>query len=173
MWWHGLPCGNRLLSLTTIGWRVRVAIMALFLGTVLNKIDAKGRVSVPADFRAACGAEAFAGVVLFNSFTGTCIEGCTMSRMEKLSDAADGMDLFGEAAESLNSLIFSDARQLLFDVTGRIVVPADLIKAAGIGGEALFVGRGKTFQIWAPAAFAEAQKQERSKAKLARPTLRL
>ena len=168
-----MPLVDMFLSLTTIKWRVRVADMALFLGTVLNKIDAKGRVSVPCDFRAACMGESFQGVVLFNSFTGTCIEGCTFSRMEKLSDAADGLDLFGEAAESLNALIFSDARQLSFDVTGRIVVPADLLRAAGIEGEALFVGRGKTFQIWAPAAFKEAQKQEREKAKRARPTLRL
>jgi len=147
--------------------------MALFLGTILNKIDAKGRVSVPSDFRLACGGESFQGVVLFHSFTGACIEGCTYSRMEKLSDAADGLDLFGETSESLGSLIFSDARQLSFDVTGRIVIPADLMKSAGLSGEALFVGRGKTFQIWSPEAFKAAQKQEREKARRARPTLKL
>ena len=145
--------------------------MALFLGTILNKIDAKGRVSVPAGFRSAIKGDEFEGVVLYRSLTQDCIEGCTMARMEKISEATDSMDLFSEENQNLNSLIFSDARQLPFDVTGRIVVPADLVKSAGIRGVALFVGKGKTFQIWEPAAFAKSQDAERARALKARPKL--
>jgi MraZ protein len=147
-----------------------VGIM-LFLGTSANKIDAKGRVSVPNDFRAAIEPEDFQGVALFHSFTSRCIEGCPLSRMEKISDATDGLDLFGEEAQSINSLIFSDARKLAFDVAGRIVIPGDLVRFAGIEGEALFVGRGKTFQIWNRAEFEKHQKQARERAIKARPAL--
>ncbi|MDR2099075.1 MAG: MraZ N-terminal domain containing protein, partial [Rickettsiales bacterium] len=80
--------------------------MALFLGTVQNKIDAKGRVSVPSDFRLAVRDGDFQGVILYHSFTGRCIEGCTMERMQKLSDAADSLDLFAEETQNLSSLIF-------------------------------------------------------------------
>ena len=145
--------------------------MALFLGTIQGKIDDKGRVSVPADFRAATRGGEFEGVVLYHSLIQKCIEGCTMARMEQMAAATDGLDMFSEESQNLSSLIFSDARQLAFDVTGRIVVPADLVKFAGIKGEALFVGKGRTFQIWAPAAFGKSQEAERAKALKVRPSL--
>ena len=145
--------------------------MSLFLGTIENKVDAKGRVSVPADFRMAVKNDDFQGVILFHSFTNKCIEGCTMSRMEQISEATDNLDLFSEQTESLSSLIFSDARQLSFDVTGRIVVPSDLLEFAGIDGNALFVGRGKTFQIWNADEFKKVQEEVRVNAVRNRPSL--
>lgn len=145
--------------------------MSLFLGTIENKVDAKGRVSVPADFRMAVKNDDFQGVILFHSFTNKCIEGCTMSRMEQISEATDNLDLFSEQTESLSSLIFSDARQLSFDVTGRIVIPSDLLEFAGIDGNALFVGRGKTFQIWNADEFKKVQEEVRANAVHNRPSL--
>ena len=53
--------------------------MALFLSTFSNKIDSKGRVSVPSRFRAALSGNNFAGVVVYESFTNKCIEGCDLS----------------------------------------------------------------------------------------------
>ena len=94
-----------------------------------------------------------------------------MERMEQLSDATDNLDLFSEENENLNSLIFSDARQLSFDVTGRIVIPSDLIEFAGINGSALFVGKGKTFQIWNKDEFEKYQSETRQKAFKNRPSL--
>jgi MraZ protein len=146
--------------------------MALFLGTIQNKIDAKGRVSVPADFRAATKGGEFEGVVLYHSLTQKCIEGCTLARMEQMAAATDSLDLFSEESQNISSLIFSDARQLAFDITGRIVVPADLVKFAGINGDALFVGKGRTFQIWSPPAFEKSQGEERARAIKVRPSLR-
>ena len=143
----------------------------LFLGTIENKIDTKGRVSVPSDFRMAIKNSDFQGIVLYHSFTHKCIEGCTMERMEQLSDATDNLDLFSEENENLNSLIFSDARQLSFDVTGRIVIPTDLVEFANIKGNALFVGRGKTFQIWNKDEFDKYQEETRLKAFKNRPSL--
>lgn len=145
--------------------------MTLFLGTIENKVDAKGRISVPADFRMALKGDNFQGVILYHSFTSQCIEGSTMVRMEQMADATDNLDLFSEENQNLNSLIFSDARQLSFDVTGRITIPADLLKFAGIKDKALFVGKGKTFQIWEEAVFLKSQENARKKALENRPQL--
>ena len=145
--------------------------MALFLGTIENKVDSKGRVSVPADFRNVLKGDDFQGVILFHSFTDKCIEGFTMSRMEQMADATDNLDLFGEENQNLNSLIFSDARQLSFDITGRIVIPSDLLEFAGIKDKALFVGMGKTFQIWNEDDFYKSQENVRNKAQKTRPSL--
>ena len=150
-----------------------VCTMTLFLSTFENKIDAKGRISVPAGFRAATAGEQFAGVVLYRSFTNPCIEGLSMSRMEKMAAATDKMGVFDSELDDLSAMLFADARPVQFDVTGRVVVPADLLTHAGIRDCAVFVGRGNSFQIWEPAAFRAAQEKSLSNLRGARPNLRL
>ena len=68
--------------------------MALFLSACVNKVDRKGRVSVPAPFRSALSDQSFQGVVLFCSNTHKCLEGFGMSRMEELGARLDHYDLF-------------------------------------------------------------------------------
>jgi MraZ protein len=127
--------------------------MSLFLSSYENRLDTKGRVSVPASFRASVVNEKFAGVVLFRSFTHNCIEGMPMSRMEQMATATDKMGVFDSGLDDLTAMLFADARELAFDVTGRIVIPADMLKHAGITDTAVFVGRGNSFQIWNPDKF--------------------
>ena len=116
--------------------------MSLFLSSYENRVDAKGRVSVPAKFRTVVANDEFQGVVLYCSPTHNCIEGVSMSRLEKL---AESDDTYGD--------LFADAQQMAFDVTGRIIITPELIKHAGIKNCALFVGRGNSFQIWNPDNF--------------------
>ncbi|MDR2770187.1 MAG: division/cell wall cluster transcriptional repressor MraZ [Rickettsiales bacterium] len=144
--------------------------MGLFLSSFMNRIDAKGRISVPAAFRAAVSGESFAGVVLYRSFTGKCIEGMPMSRMEALADAADKGDIFDSKLDELTAMLFADARQLPFDVTGRICIPSDLLAHAEIAAEAVFVGRGKSFQIWDPSAFQAVQAASLSRLQAEKPS---
>ena len=145
--------------------------MSLFLSSYENRLDCKGRISVPATFRAAVSRDDFAGVVLYRSFTNNCIEGLSMSRMEQLAAATDKMGVFDDALDDLSAMLFADARQLAFDVTGRIVIPADLLAHAGITERAIFVGRGNSFQIWNPTAFRAAQDAALSRLRDTRPNL--
>ncbi len=147
--------------------------MSLFLSSYENRLDTKGRVSVPATFRASVSAEKFAGVVLYRSFTHNCIEGLTMSRMEAMAAATDKMGVFDDTLDDLSAMLFADARQLAFDVTGRVVIPADLLKHAGITDTAVFVGRGNSFQIWNPAAFRAAQEKALANLRASRPNLKI
>ena len=68
--------------------------MSLFLSSYENRLDTKGRISVPASFRASLAGENFSGVVLYRSFTNNCIEGLSMSRMEQMATAADKMGIY-------------------------------------------------------------------------------
>ena len=147
--------------------------MSLFLSSYENRLDTKGRVSVPASFRASVSNEKFAGVVLFRSFTNNCIEGMTMSRMEQMAAATDKMGVFDSELDDLTAMLFADARQLAFDVTGRIIIPSDMLAHAGITDSAIFVGRGNSFQIWNPAAFRAAQEKSLSNLRAARPNLKI
>ena len=147
--------------------------MALFLSSYENRLDTKGRVSVPASFRASVSGEKFAGVVLFRSFTHNCIEGLTMSRMEQMAAATDKMGVFDSELDDLTAMLFADARELSFDVTGRIVIPADMLAHAGITDRAVFVGRGNSFQIWNPDAFRATQEKSLNNLRKMRPNLKL
>ena len=66
--------------------------MALFLSTTINKIDKKGRVSVPASLRAALQLQDFSGVVLFRSLIHPILEGCSYDRMVQLSQHYDNLN---------------------------------------------------------------------------------
>ena len=147
--------------------------MSLFLSSYENRLDSKGRISVPASFRASVSNEKFAGVVLFRSFTNNCIEGFSMSRMEQMASATDQMGIFDSETDDLSAMLFADARPLAFDVTGRIVVPSDLLAHANITDRAVFVGRGNSFQIWNPDAFRMAQEKSLNNLRVARPNLKI
>ncbi len=177
------------MSLTTIKPRAKLRVkseretghrpqnkdhkMSLFLSSYENRLDTKGRISVPASFRASVSNEKFPGVVLYRSFTNNCIEGLSMSRMEQLAAATDKMGVFDSGLDDLTAMLFADARQLAFDVTGRIVIPADLLAHAGITDMAIFVGRGNSFQIWNPDAFRAVQNAALSRLHAARPELKI
>lgn len=96
-----------------------------------------------------------------------------MSRMEQMAAATDKMGIFDSDLDDLTAMLFADARELAFDVTGRIVIPSDMLKHAGISDTAVFVGRGNSFQIWNPDAFRAAQEQALNNLRGARPNLKI
>lgn len=137
--------------------------MALFLSTYVNKIDKKGRVSVPARFRSVLAGKGFETVVLFPTVNGDAIDACGMDVMEKLLEKIGGFDPLSEDRESVADVLMSDAIELSIDGDGRIMIPLDMVKEAGIDGQCAFVGRGDSFQIWNPEAFEARKKQARER----------
>ena len=127
--------------------------MPLFLSTYSNKVDKKGRISVPAPFRATLVEQAFQGIVLFKATSHPCLEGFDFGTMEELSARLDHFDLFSNQQDDLATAIFGEAVQCPFDSEGRVGVPQALLDFAGIDEGATFVGLGRKFQIWDTAAF--------------------
>jgi len=138
--------------------------VALFLSTFTNKVDRKGRVSVPAPFRAALAGQSFLGIVAFRSFKLPCVEASGIDRMEEMSGRVDQMGQFSDPHDSL-SVVFSDAQQLPFDGEGRVMLPPVLAEYAGITDYAAFVGQGRTFQVWEPERFKSHQAELRERAR--------
>ncbi len=147
--------------------------MALFLSTFVNKIDNKGRVSVPAQFRLSLTNENFSGIIIYESFVNDCIEGCDMERIKKLSDSIDNLDPFSEERDSFATTILGGAVQLSFDSDGRVILPESLLKKAKIKDKAVFVGKGPTFEIWQPEKFEIYASKAKENAKEKRGSLRL
>lgn len=136
--------------------------MTLFLSTYTNRIDKKGRVSLPAPFRSALGERINQGIVVFRAHQHNCLEGFDWAKMDEIGDRMDHYDLFSEVQDDLATTIFGESVQLFCDAEGRVVLPADLMATAGIDEQATFVGLGRKFQIWAPDLFARRKEQARS-----------
>ncbi|NQV98618.1 MAG: division/cell wall cluster transcriptional repressor MraZ [Rhodospirillales bacterium] len=147
--------------------------MALFVGKHVNKIDKKGRVSVPKPFRATLQARGLSSLYIYPRFKQQALEACDQQFMNRLSRSLDDLDLFSEDQDDLASVILANTHELAFDPEGRIVLPADLVDYADIKGEVLFVGQGPRFQIWQPAAFEGFSAMAFERAKSRGATLKL
>jgi MraZ protein len=137
----------------------------LFLSTYVNKVDRKGRVSVPATFRSTLATNRQPSlIVIFPSFRLPALEGTGSDRMEEMQDRIETLEEFSEEHENLSQL-FADAHPLTIDGEGRVILPEKLKEHAGIEGDVAFVGRGAMFQLWDPARYEEhsATVRERSR----------
>ncbi len=146
---------------------------ALLLSTTVNKVDKKGRVSVPASFRTVLSAQGFNGVVLFRSISHPAVEGWSSDQMESLSKGIGSFNPFSEKRDDFAFSILADATQLPFDPEGRILLPEKFLAHAKIGENAAFVGLGQSFQIWDPATFEALQDKARARAKDGKEELKL
>ena len=124
--------------------------MAVFVGSFENRVDKKGRLSVPAPFRQALEGQSFQGIIVFPSRRADALEGCGMDLMEKLIEQQDEDDMFGDGPETDPANIFYNLQRVPFDGDGRVILPADMREDSDITDMAIFVGVGKRFQIWAP-----------------------
>ena len=144
----------------------------MFLSTYENKLDKKGRVSVPASFRSHLANLGYNGVVCYPSFNNQCIEAWSQDRIEKISNAIDALNPFEEKKDFFATSILSESTNLQFDGEGRISIPEKLLKHAKIKNSILFVGQGKTFQIWEPTTFEKFRTNARKKSNLNRGSLK-
>jgi MraZ protein len=129
--------------------------MALFLGRHIHRIDRKGRVSVPASFRAALAGQLEQGIVAIPSFKLPAVDCYSMQKLEELSQQVDQLPTFSEERDDFAAALFGSAIQLPLDGEGRIVLPDTILAHAKITEAVAFVGGGKSFTIWEPSAADE------------------
>ena len=144
----------------------------MFLSTYENKLDKKGRVSVPASFRSYLSNLGYNGVICYPSFNNQSIEVWPQDRIEKISNAIDSLNPFEEKKDYFATSILSESVNLQFDSEGRILLTSKLLKHAKIRNSMLFVGQGKTFQIWEPATFEKFRVNARKKSNVHRASLK-
>lgn len=147
--------------------------MGIFLSTYINKIDKKGRVSVPATYRSVLAKENFNGIIAYPSFVHECVEACGMERIEKISSSIDAMDPYSVERDAFAATILGESQQLGFDSDGRVTLTKNLIDKAKLKERAIFVGKGKTFEIWNPDNYEKYARNARDVAKQNRGKLSL
>jgi MraZ protein len=136
--------------------------VALFSSTFVNKVDRKGRVSVPASFRAELAGQAVTGIVAFRSLKFPALDAGGFDRLEEITRSLDELPEFSDERDALASIL-SDAQQMTFDGEGRISLPQALAEHAGIVETAAFVGVGRSFQIWEPQRYQRHQEEMRER----------
>ena len=100
------------------------------------------------------------------------MEGCSQDRIEKLSNTIDSLNPFEDKRDYFATSILSESENLQFDTEGRVSLSKRLLSHAKIKGNVLFVGLGKTFQIWEPKNFEKFKFTARKKAYQNRSSLK-
>ena len=127
---------------------------------------------MPAQFRSHLSSLGFNSIVCFPSFNQQCLEVWPQDRIEKISDAIDNLNPFEEKKDYFATSILSESVNLIFDTEGRISLTKKLLQHSKVKTRILFVGLGKTFQIWEPTAFEKFKVNARKKANLNRANLK-
>ena len=136
----------------------------MFLSSFENKIDKKGRVSVPATFRSYLNTLGYNGFISYPSFNHSALEACSQDRIEKLSNTIDSLNPFEEKRDYFATSVLSESESHQFDTEGRVSISEKLLNHAKIKNNVLFVGLGRTFQIWEPTNFEKFKLLARKKA---------
>ena len=144
----------------------------MFLSSYENKLDKKGRVSVPSTFRSHLNSMGYNGFITYPSFNHSALEACSQDRIEKLSKTIDSLNPFDEKRDYFATSILSESVNLIFDTEGRISLTKKLLQHSKIKTRILFVGLGKTFQIWEPTLFEKFKAKAIKKSNLNRASLK-
>tara|TARA_B110000438_G_C15742612_1_gene619186 strand:+ start:349 stop:816 length:468 start_codon:yes stop_codon:yes gene_type:complete len=134
------------------------------MSSAINKIDSKGRISIPAPFRSVLEFQGYPGVYLFPSFTSKAVDGGGQDLIDQISLSVEKMQLFAEETDALSTALFADTYSLSYDQDGRISLPEILIEHANLSEKVIFVGQGRKFQMWNPDDFNEFKREAKIKA---------
>jgi len=143
-----------------------------FLATFVNKIDAKGRVSVPSKFRDILEAQGSRTIYARTSTSGPAIVVGGIDWMEKLHSLVEDHDPTGEVHDDFAYTLLGDTVELNMDSEGRVAFPDDLVRFAALDEAAAFVGLGSYFEVWEPRALEERKVAARRATKERRGHLR-
>jgi MraZ protein len=141
--------------------------MTQFVGTHFGKLDRKGRIAVPAPFRAELEAAATAHLVFRVSHQNRCIEARSRPVFQHMLESILSLEHFSDDRETLEAGIIADSTMLRLDGDGRLVLPEEYVTELGLSENIAFLGKGDRFEIWdadaARAHVAEAKARVREK----------
>ena len=128
--------------------------MDLFLSHFVNRFDAKGRISVPAPFRAVLAKDGFDGLFVQPALDAPALDCGGKTLLKEIDALLESMPPYSREREDLATALLGASEILRLDSEGRIVLGERLRAALALTDEAAFVGHGHKFQIWEPSRFA-------------------
>ena len=137
--------------------------MDRFVSNFTNRLDAKGRVSIPAPFRAVLARDGFEGLYVHPALDARALDAGGNTLLNEIDAFLSTLSPYSDERDQLSTALFGTSEVLKVDPEGRVIL-TDSVKAhAGISDTVVFVGLGHKFQIWEPQAFRAHLEVARSK----------
>jgi MraZ protein len=125
-----------------------------FFSHFILKLDAKGRVSVPASFRAVLTREGGDSLFCYPALDRPAVEAGGAALMREIEELISRFPPFSDEREQFATALYGTSETLKVDAEGRVTLSDPLKDHAGIMDAVAFVGLGHKFQIWAPDRFS-------------------
>jgi MraZ protein len=116
-------------------------------------VDGQRRVQIPAKWRPEKNGGELTMILWTNDEAGTCLRVLPPKKMAELLADIDAMPKGDAKRTQLKRIIGGESVQISLDQSGRICLPEEMARAAGIKDEAMFVGLLDRFEIWQPARY--------------------
>ena len=136
----------------------------MFLSTFEKQLDAKRRIVVPQDYRAALSGPQD-GLFVFPSIRSGCIEGGGQALFDRYAKMADDLEFGDELRDSIERNVFGKMQQLSFDPAGRITLPEAFCNRYRMSDWVAVVGLRDRFEIWERDAYQALEDPDREFAK--------
>lgn len=124
--------------------------MDRFLSNAVNRIDGKGRVSVPAHFRTVLHRRGFADLYALGALDVPAMDVGGPDLLDRYEDRISREDPFLQTADDMSFFVHGDGAFLKLDQDGRITITDFVREHTGIASQVAFLGRGHFFQMWEP-----------------------
>lgn len=128
--------------------------MAFFTSEYECKLDAKGRLVLPAKFKASLP-EASGNELMVRRGFEPCLVLYPMVEYKKIFSRIAGLNEFNEEYRALQRNFFRGNTQVELDSLGRFLVPKPMIKYAQLEKEVIMVGMGNRIEVWNAASYEE------------------
>ena len=127
--------------------------MNRFVSNFVLRLDSKGRVSIPASFRAVLNRDGFEGLYCYPALDQPAIDAGGNALMSEIEALIAQQPLYSAAREQLALALYGTSETVKIDGEGRVILSDSLKSHAGITEAISFVGLGHKFQIWEPGRF--------------------
>jgi len=127
--------------------------MDRFVSHYTLRLDAKGRVSIPAPFRAVLMRDGFEGLYCYPALDRPALDAGGNALLAEIEALIGRFEPYSEQREQFSTALYSTSEILKVDGEGRVVLTEPLKTHAGIADTVAFAGQGHKFQIWEPERF--------------------
>jgi MraZ protein len=134
-----------------------------FVSTYTNRLDAKGRVSIPAPFRAVLVRDGFEGLYCCPTLDRKAVDAGGNRLRDQIRESLGLFEAFSEDHEYLSTTLIGESEILKIDQDGRVIFSDAIKDHAGIADRVTFVGQGYKFQIWEPDRFAAYREEAKAR----------
>ena len=138
--------------------------MDRFVSQFTNRLDAKGRVSIPASFRAVLARDGHEGLYVYPSLYAEALDCGGNALLQEIDALVAPLPPYSEERDALDIALYGESEVLKIDGEGRVILTETMKRHTGITTEATFVGGGQSkFQIWEPGRFQARREEAKSR----------